>query len=57
MLDAAELFLMQHTCHWFCRSKTLTSARMLMRHQTPYTQLLASVSPETRQVYGALIRR
>ncbi|WP_394757753.1 hypothetical protein [Rhodoferax sp.] len=54
---SAELFLMQHTCHWFCRSKTVASARMLMRHQTPYAQLLACVSPETRQAYGALVRR
>jgi len=54
---SAELFLMQHTCHWFCRSKTVASARMLMRHKTPYAQLLESVSPETRQAYGALIGR
>ncbi|HEY5580828.1 MAG TPA: hypothetical protein VIK56_06650 [Rhodoferax sp.] len=54
---SAELFLMQHTCHWFCRSKTVASARMLMRHKTPYAQLLESVSPETCQAYGALVRR
>ena len=52
---SAELFLMQHTCHWFCRSKTVASARMLARHKTSYAQLLASVSPETRQAYGALV--
>ena len=52
---SAELFLMQHTCHWFCRSKMVASARMLMRHKTPYAQLLASVAPETRQAYGALV--
>lgn len=52
---SAELFLMQHTCHWFCRSKTVASARMLARHQTPYDQLLASVSPETRSAYTALV--
>lgn len=51
---SAELFLMQHTCHWFCRSKMVASARMLMRHKTPYAQLLESVSPDTRQAYGAL---
>ncbi|NDP38603.1 MAG: hypothetical protein GZ093_07605 [Rhodoferax sp.] len=54
---SAELFLMQHTCHWFCRSKTVASARMLMRHKTPYAQLLESVSPETRQAYDALVGR
>jgi len=50
----AELFLMQHTCHWFCKSKTVASARMLARHQTPLAQLIASVSPETRSAYLAL---
>lgn len=52
---SAELFLMQHTCHWFCRSKAVASARMLARHKTPYAQLLASVSAETRQAYCVLI--
>ena len=52
---SAELFLMQHTCHWFCRSKTVASARMLARHQTPYAQLLASVAPDTRSAYSALV--
>jgi len=51
---SAELFLMQHTCHWFCKSKTVASARMLARHQTSYEQLLDAVSPETRNAYGAL---
>ena len=52
---SAELFLMQHSCHWFCRSKMVASARMLMRHKTPYAQLLASVAPETRRAYGSLL--
>ena len=47
----AELLLMQHSCHWFCKSKTVASARMLARHQTSYPQLLAAVSAETRQAY------
>jgi len=51
---SAELFLMQHTCHWFCKSKTVASARMLARHQTSYEQLLDAVSPETRRAYGTL---
>ncbi len=51
----AELFLMQHSCHWFCRSKTVASARMLARHQTRYEQLVASVAPDTRRAYSALI--
>ncbi|RYX95163.1 MAG: hypothetical protein EOO28_12155 [Comamonadaceae bacterium] len=52
---SAELFLMQHTCHWYCRSKAVASARLIVRHQTPYEQVLASVSPETRAAYGKLI--
>lgn len=52
----AELLLMQHTCHWFCKSKTIATARMLARHQTPHEQLVASVSPETRNAYLALIQ-
>jgi hypothetical protein len=52
---SAELFLMQHSCHWFCKSKTVASARVLMRHKTSYEQVLASVAPETRQAYGALV--
>ena len=51
----AELLLMQHSCHWFCKSKTVASARMLARHQTSYPQLLAGVSPETRQAYLQLV--
>ncbi|MES2414846.1 MAG: hypothetical protein V4614_13660 [Pseudomonadota bacterium] len=48
---SAELFLMQHTCHWFCNSKDVASARMLMRHKTPYAQVLAAVDPDTRSAY------
>ncbi len=54
---SAELFLMQHTCHWFCRSKTTASARLLARHQTPYAQVLASVGEGTRRAYMALTQR
>jgi hypothetical protein len=52
---SAELFLMQHTCHWFCRSKAVASARLLARHKTSYAQVLDAVSPATRQAYQALI--
>ena len=51
----AELFLMQHTCHWFCKSKTIASARMIGRHQTSYEQTLAAVSPATRRAYLQLL--
>lgn len=51
---SAEMYLMQHTCHWYCRSKTVASARLLARHKTSYPQVLAAVSPETRHAYLAL---
>ena len=51
---SAELFLMQHSCHWFCKSKTVASARLLVRHKTPYAQLLQSVAPETARAYLAV---
>lgn len=52
---SAELFLMQHTCHWFCRSKTVASARMFARHKTSYAQVVDSVARDTRHVYCNLI--
>lgn len=52
----AEMFLFQHTCHWYCRSKSVASARLLVRHQTPHAQTLALVSPQTRQAYEALLK-
>lgn len=51
----AELYLMQHSCHWFCRSRAVASARLLARHRTSYDQVLAAVSPETRRDYRALL--
>ena len=52
---SAELFLMQHTCHWFCKSRAIASARLMARHQTPHAQVLASVTPATRAAYIALL--
>jgi hypothetical protein len=54
---SAELFLLQHTCHWFCKSKAVASARMLARQKTSYEQLVDSVSPDTRKAYCQLIGR
>lgn len=51
---SAELLLVQHSCHWFCRSKMIASARLLARHNTSYAQVLAAVSPDTRSAYLAL---
>lgn len=50
----AELLLLQHTCHWYCKSKTVASARLLARHKTAYDQVLRAVSPGTRQAYLSL---
>jgi len=52
----AEMLLMQHTCHWYCRSRAVASARMLARHQTSHAQLIESVSPETGAAYRKLTR-
>jgi len=52
---SAELYLMQHSCHWFCRSKSVASARLLAHHKTSYAQVLASVTPQTRDAYLALM--
>ena len=51
---SAELFLLQHTCHWFCKSRSVASARLLGRHRTSHAQVLASVTPATRAAYRAL---
>ena len=52
----AELMLFQHSCHWFCRSRTVASARLMARHKTAYDQVLAAVSPETRRDYLDLVQ-
>jgi len=52
----AEMLLMQHSCHWYCRNRAIASARLLAQHQTRYEQALQSVSPETRQAYLAVVR-
>jgi len=51
----AEMYLFQHTCHWFCRSKNIASARLMARHRTAYAQVLGAVTPETRDAYRALL--
>ena len=51
-----EMFLMQHSCHWFCKSKTIASARMVAQHQTRYEQAIDAVSPETRQAYWEVVQ-
>ena len=53
----AEILLLQHTCHWFCRSRAVATARMLRAHQTHHAQVIAAVSPETREAYQRLLAR
>lgn len=50
----AEVLLFQHTCHWYCRSRTTASARMVVRHQTSHAQALAAASPATREALLAI---
>ena len=52
---SAEMFLMQHTCHWYCKSKGIASARMWVRHKTKYEQLLSAVGAQTAREYRALL--
>jgi hypothetical protein len=51
----AEIMLLQHTCHWFCRSKAVASGRLLARHQTRYEQVLEGVSASTRRGFATLL--
>ncbi len=52
---SAEMFLMQHTCHWYCKSKAVASARLWVRHKTRYEQVLDAVTPDTARAYRALL--
>ncbi|HSV60028.1 MAG TPA: hypothetical protein VLJ19_14130 [Variovorax sp.] len=52
---SAELFLMQHTCHWYCRSMAVASARLMARHKISYALVLDSVSPDTRTAYRDVV--
>lgn len=52
---SAEMFLMQHTCHWYCKSRAVASARLWVRHKTRYAQLFDAVTPDTARAYRALV--
>ena len=51
----AELLLLQHTCHWFCKSRTIASMRLIARQKTPYEQVLKSVARSTLNAYERLV--
>lgn len=48
---SAELYLFQHSCHWFCKSRTVAEARLTLRHQVTHQKVLDSVSEVTRSAY------
>src|SRR3546814_6355118 len=48
---SAELYLLQHSCHWFCKSRAVANARLMMRHQVTHQKVLESVSATTRSAY------
>ncbi|MDN5883010.1 MAG: hypothetical protein L0H37_11645 [Nitrosospira sp.] len=48
---SAELYLLQHSCHWFCKSRAVANARLLLRHQVNHQKVLESVSAVTRTSY------
>lgn len=48
---SAELYLFQHSCHWFCKSRTVADARLMVRHKVDHKKVLASVSQTTRSAY------
>ena len=42
------MLLMQHTCHLYCRSKSLASTCMLASHRASYEHLAGAALPQTR---------
>ena len=48
---SAELYLLQHSCHWFCKSRAVADARLALRHKVKHQQVLDAVSPQTRSAY------
>jgi len=53
----AEMLLLQHSCHWYCRSQAVASARLWARHRTRHEQVLQAVAPETCAAYHAVLKR
>ncbi|MGO3742926.1 hypothetical protein [Kerstersia sp.] len=48
---SAELYLFQHSCHWYCKSRLVADARLQVRHQVSREKVLDSVSALTRSAY------
>lgn len=53
---SAELYLLQHSCHWFCKSRNVADARLVLRHQVHHKKVLESVSEPTRSAYQQWLR-
>ena len=53
---SAELYLLQHSCHWYCKSRGVANARLLLRHQVDHQKALESVSAVTRSSYLQWLR-
>lgn len=47
----AELLLLQHSCHWFCKSRNTADARLVLRHQVTHEKVLQSIHPLTLRAY------
>lgn len=48
---SAALYLFQHSCHWYCKSKGVADARLMLRHQVNHQKVLESVPEATRTAY------
>ncbi|HLU00378.1 MAG TPA: hypothetical protein VKZ70_11615 [Burkholderiaceae bacterium] len=48
---SAELYLFQHSCHWFCKSRSVADARLMLRHKVDHRKVLESVTERTRRAY------
>lgn len=53
---AAELYLFQHSCHWFCKSRGVADARLVLRHKVQHAKVVESVSAATRKAYMGWMR-
>lgn len=53
---SAEMLLLQHSCHWFCKSLNVANARLFARHQVTHAKVLESVAPNTRRAYTEWLR-
>ena len=49
---SAELYLFQHSCHWYCKSRSIADARLMLRHQVDHKKVLDSVTDRTRSAYS-----